>query len=132
MVRFWSVVLVVILALAAVACGGDDDEPEVDDTPTGPLTVETARTCDQVMDLYIGSFQGMLDTVAELTMEEVASGEWAEEFEEDDGTDAKWAELNCGGDDQFNQQFRDRLPELTADGPVAEIVLQAWITEFGE
>lgn len=70
--KFWLLSLLLILALALVACGGGGDEPAVDETDT-------------------------TDTTAEETEEEMAE----EEMEEEEVAEEESAEGDCASEDVF-------------------------------
>ena len=120
MVRVFSLMLVFIMSLSIVACGSEDEDEEP--------SVANADSCEELVDAFMPIMQGVLDAVSEMSMEEImASEEEPEilgEFEEDlDAVEEKSNELDCQ-DDELQALLEDRIDELTASGPVGELVLQ--------
>jgi hypothetical protein len=119
-VRLMSMALVLMLSFGAIACGSDDEDDE-------PPTAANAETCEELADAFVGTMQGVLDAVSELSMEDIMAEEEPEvlgDFEQDlEDAEAKSEELDCS-DDEMAELLNDRVDDLTADGPVAELVLQ--------
>ena len=115
-----SLALVLMLAFGAVACGSDDEDDE-------PLTAANAESCEELADAVIGTMQDVLDTVSELSMEELMAEEQPEvlgEFEQDmQAAEEKSNDLDCS-DDEMAELLNDRVDQLKAEGAVGELVLQ--------
>lgn len=109
--------LALVLALTAVACGGDDE----------PVAIADATNCEQVMDAFIPLMQEILDSMSDLTMADLMSDDTPEpllDFEERmEEIGAKAEDLDCS-DDEMASMLEDRVDELEAEGPVAEFVLE--------
>lgn len=116
-----SFALVLMLALSAVACGSNDEDE--DDAPT----IANAETCADLMDAFMPVMQGVLDAVSDMSMAEMMSEEEPEflaEFEDDlDEIEAKSNELDCQ-EDELQALLLERADQLTASGPVGELLLQ--------
>lgn len=114
--------LVLVLALAAAACGGDDD-----DSNGGSISVADATNCEQVVDAFMPLMQELLDSMSDLTMTDLMSDDPPESlanFEERmEEVGAKSEELNCE-DDEMARLLNSRVNDLTAEGPVAEFILE--------
>lgn len=127
MVRLMSLVLALMLALGAVACGSDEDEAEDE-----LLSVANAESCEELADAFMPIMQDVLDAVSEMSMEELTSGEEPEVLGEFEGrmeeVEAKSNDLSCE-DDEMAALLEERVDDLTASGPVAEMVLEAIRTE---
>jgi len=123
-VKFLSMVLALTLALTLAACGGDDGDD--------PVSVADATNCEQLVDAFIPLMQDMLDSVSDMTMADMMSDDTPEplvEFEADmEELTAKSDELECD-DDEMSELLEGRIDELEADGPVAELLLEALKTE---
>jgi hypothetical protein len=119
MTRLLSFALVLMLALSVVACGSDDEDEEP--------TIDNAETCADLMDAFMPVMQGVLDAVSDMSMAELMSEDEPEvlgEFEEDlDAIEAKSNELDCQ-DDELQALLLERVDQLTASGPVAELLLE--------
>lgn len=117
--------LVLILALAVSACGGDDDDG-------GPVSVADATSCEQVADAFVPLMQEVLDAVADLTMADLMSEDTPEPLVDFEGRmeelGAKSEELNCT-DEEMTALLADRIDELEAEGPVGEFLLEALRSE---
>lgn len=122
MVRILSLALVLMLAFGAVACGSDDDDADDE-----PLTVANADSCEELADASIGVMQNVLDAVSELSMADMMAEEEPDvfgDFEQDlENAEAKSNELNCS-DEEMASLLEERVSNLTASGPVGEMVLQ--------
>jgi hypothetical protein len=122
MVKLTSMLLVLLLALGAVACGGDDDEEE-----DQVATVENAETCADLMDAFMPIMQEVLDTVSDMSIAEMAADdepEFLDDFEERlDAIEVKSDELDCQ-EDELNVLLEERIDQLTATGPVGELLLE--------
>ncbi|CAN5584894.1 hypothetical protein BH23CHL2_BH23CHL2_10990 [soil metagenome] len=117
--------LLLVLMLVIAACGGDDDDND------GALTVETADTCEDVGDLYIDEIQVLLDELSGLDMAALASEDQPEaltNFEANaEEIESKSNDLGCS-EEEMAEILQDRVGELEAEGPVAEMLLDG-ITE---
>lgn len=122
MYRYLSIALVAVLALAAVACGGDDEDDNA------PVTVANAETCEQLMDAFIPVMQDLLDAVSDMSMADLMSDEEPEflaDFEDRmDEIGDKSDELDCQ-DDELQELLMERADQLTASGAVGELFLEA-------
>lgn len=117
--------LLLVFMLVIAACGGDDDDDDA------PLSVETADTCEDVGDLFIDEIQTLLDELSGLDMSALASEDQPEaltNFEANaEEIEAKSSELGCS-DEEMAEILQDRVDELEAEGPLAEMLLDG-ITE---
>ncbi|HUG13984.1 MAG TPA: hypothetical protein VMM78_03105 [Thermomicrobiales bacterium] len=115
--KILAMALALVLALTAVACGGDDE----------PVAIADATNCEQVMDAFIPLMQEILDSMSDLTMADLMSDDTPEpllDFEERmEEIGAKAEDLDCS-DDEMASMLEDRVDELEAEGPVAEFVLE--------
>ena len=120
--------LLLVFALALAACGGDDDD---DDDDVG--SIEDAETCEDVGDVFIDELQVLLDELSELDVSAISGDEQPEamtDFEQNlDGIDEKAQELGCE-DEEMAEIIEGRVDDLEADGPLAEIVLEAFRSEI--
>ena len=111
--------IVLALALAAAACGDSGGE---------------AGSCDELVDEAVDLFQDALDSLADLTLEDAATldQDLPEEFEtlETRGAEleAQSEELGCT-EAELQARFDERIDDLTADGPVAELILGGLLSE---
>jgi hypothetical protein len=123
MVKLTSMLLVLLLALGAVACGGSDDDADEDQV----ATVENAETCEELVDAFMPIMQGVLDAVSDMSIAELMADEEPDvldDFEEQlDAVEAKSDELDCQ-EDELNALLEERLDQLTATGPVGELILE--------
>lgn len=114
----------IAILIALPACGGDDDDDDGGDVNS----VEDVETCDQLADLAIDEVQVLLDGLSDLTLQDIQSGETPEpvsDFEaKGEEFQAKADEIGCS-DEEFQGLIEDRVDQLEADGPVAELVLEA-------
>jgi hypothetical protein len=121
-----GLVLVLVLSLVLVACGGDDEGTDV-----AAVSVADATTCEQLVDAFMPLMQEVLDAVSDMTMGELTSGdppEVLDDFEERmEEIGAKSDDLNCD-DDEVSEMLASRAGELEASGPVGELLLEI-ITE---
>lgn len=115
-----SLALVLMLAFGAIACGSDDEDDE-------PPTVSNADSCEELADAFIPIIQSVLDEASEMTMAEMTSGEEPEflgDLEDQvSEAEAKSNELECT-DDEMGALLEERFDELTASGPVGEMILE--------
>ena len=122
MVKLTSMLLVLLLALGAVACGSDDEEEE-----DQVATVENAETCADLMDAFMPIMQEVLDTVSDMSISDMMADEEPEflgDFEERlDAIEVKSEELDCQ-EDELNVLLEERIDQLTATGPVGELLLE--------
>ena len=127
MTSIFRIALVFALALGLVACGSEDDNGDDD------VTVDSADTCEQLVDATIPVMQEILDAVSEMSMEDIMSEEEPEEladFEtrmEEIGERAE--DMNCD-DDEMGTLLEARVGDLTAEGPVGELLLE--VIQSGE
>ncbi|MDJ0663540.1 MAG: hypothetical protein QNJ75_03195 [Acidimicrobiia bacterium] len=114
------VMLVAALGLIAGACGGDD----------------AGGSCEAVADDAIDVFQGVIDEVDEMSLEEAAAmadGEPAffvemeQRFEE---LEAQADSLGCS-DAEMEELFVARLDKLTADGMLGQMMLEEFRNQGG-
>ena len=119
--------LLLVFALALAACGGDDD----DDNDVA--SVDDAETCEDIGDVFISEMQTLLDELSELDISDVSGDDQPEamtDFEENlNGLDEKAQELDCS-DEEMAEILEGRVDDLEADGPLAEIVLDAFRSEI--
>lgn len=108
------VMLIAALGLVAGACGGDD--------------AGSAGSCEDVADDAIAAFQGVIDEVDKLSLDEVAAMgdndpdfivEMEEKFE---GLEAQADSLGCS-DAEMEELFVARLDNLTAEGMIGQLML---------
>ena len=120
--------LLLVFALALAACGGDDDD---DDDDVG--SIEDAETCEDIGDVFIDELQVLLDELSDLDVSAITDEDQPEamtNFEENlNGIDEKAQELGCE-DEEMAGIIEGRFDELEADGPLAEIVLDALRSEI--
>lgn len=118
--RLMSLALVLVLAFGAIACGSDDEDDD-------PPTAANADTCEELADAVIGTMQGVLDAVSDMSMDEMLAEEEPEflgDFEQDmQDAETKSNELDCS-DEEMGELLNDRVDSLTAEGPVGEMVLE--------
>lgn len=129
--RFMSIALVLMLAFAAVACGGGDDDNAAD---SGPVSMSDAETCEQLADAFMPLMQEVLDSLSELSMADLMAmeedPEVLDQFEDRlDEVSEKSSELNCDSD-EMAALLGARMDQLTATGPVAELVLELIREDF--
>jgi len=111
------VMLIAALGLVAAACGGDD-----------------AGSCEGVADDAIATFQDVLDEVDTMTMEEAAAmGDEEPEFIVEmerklEELEAQADSLGCS-DAEMEELFLARLDNLTAEGMVGQLMLEALRSE---
>lgn len=112
--------VLLLVGLIASACGGDDDNGN-----GGSVTnVEDAETCEQVMDVAMLEIQGLLDAASDMELTELATSQEFTDFQtEFEALDAKSVELNCS-DEEMEALYNERVDDLTAEGPVAEELLE--------
>lgn len=119
--KILSVALVLVLALTAAACGGDDDDNG------GSISVADATNCEQVVDAFMPILQDLLNSMSDLTMADLMSDTPPEplaDFEQRlDEVGNKSDELNCS-DAEMASLLNNRVDDLTAEGPVAEFLLE--------
>jgi hypothetical protein len=124
-----------VIGLFAAACGGDDDDGG--NGGNGDVAnIEDAETCEQVVDVAIAEVQNLLNAVSDMSMADLSGGETPEEIDqfqtEFDEIGAKSDEIGCT-DEEIQPMFSERLDELTAEGPVAEMLLEELKNQdFGE
>jgi hypothetical protein len=113
--------ILLLVGLVAAACGGGDD----DNGDGGSVTnVEDAETCAQVMDVAMLQIQELLDAASTMDLTELSSSQEFTDFQtEFEALDAKSQELNCS-DEEMEQLYNERIDDLTAEGPVAEELLE--------
>lgn len=112
------------IALFVAACGGDDDEDN-----GGVTSVEDADTCEQVMDVAMLEIQNLLDAASDMDLTELASSEEFTEFQTEFETlGAKSDELECS-DEEMEALYNEGVDDLTAEGPVAEELLEQLKTQ---
>jgi hypothetical protein len=110
--------IVLALALAAAACGDSG----------------SASSCDELVDEAVDLFQDALDSLADLTLEDAAElgDELPEEFEtletRGEELEAQSEELGCS-EAELQARFDARVGDLTAEGPVAELILGGLLSE---
>lgn len=121
MTRFLSFALVLMLALSVVACGSDDADE--DEEPS----VANAETCADLMDAFMPVMQGVLDAASDMSMADMMSEEepaFLTDFEDElNEIEAKSDELNCQ-EDELQALLLERADQLTASGPVGELLLE--------
>lgn len=123
-VRFLGPLVILVLMFGIVACGSDDPDP----TATAvPLTIETAASCADLMDLFMPIVQGVLDETKDMTTADMMSDEDPEflaDFEADvDRIREKSDELDCESE-ELTALFNERKGSLTAEGPVGTMLLE--------
>lgn len=113
--------VLLLVGLIAAACGGDDD----DNGDGGSVTnVEDAETCEQVMDVAMIEIQALLDAASDMELTELATSQEFTDFQtEFEALDVKSQELNCS-DEEMETLYNERVDDLTAEGPVAEDLLE--------
>jgi hypothetical protein len=114
----------IAILIALPACGGGDDDDDGGDV----TSVEDVETCEQLADLTIDEMQVLLDGLSDMTLEDMQSGETPEpvsDFEaKGEEFQSKADEIGCD-DAEYQSLIEDRVDQLEADGPVAELVLEA-------
>lgn len=123
--RILGPMMALVLMLGIVACGSDDDSDDAADA----VTIETATSCTQLMDLFMPIVQDMLDATSDMEMTEFMTMTEPPDFVTDfeasiEEIGAKSDEIGCE-DDEMQGLFDERLDDLTADGEVAEYLLQS-------
>ena len=118
---FALLLIALLITLPACGGGGDDDDGDVD-------SIADAETCEQLADYAIGEVQVMLDGLSDMTLAELQSGDTPEpvtDFEDQgDELQAKADELGCE-EQEFLGMLDERVDQLEAEGPVAELLLEA-------
>lgn len=109
-----------LVSLLVAACGGDDD-----DNGGGDVTsIEDAETCEQVMDVAMQEIQTLLDAASDMELTELASSQEFTDFQSEMETaGVKSEEIGCS-DDEMETLYNERVDDLTAEGPVAEDLLE--------
>lgn len=126
MVRLIGPLVVLVLMFGIVACGGDDTDLT---TTAAPVTIETASSCAELMDLFMPIVQRLLDSTADMSMAEIAAMSEPPEFVTDfeasvDEISEKSDELDCGSE-EMQALFDARVGDLTANGEAAEFLLES-------
>ena len=107
------------VGLFAAACGGDDDENGGDVT-----SIEDAETCEQVMDVAMQEIQSLLDAASDMEMTELAASQEFTDFQAGmEAAGTKSDEIGCS-DEEMETLYNERVDDLTAEGPVAEDLLE--------
>lgn len=126
MSKLFAVLMIAIL-IALPACGGDDDDDDGGDVGS----VEDVETCEQLADLTIDEMQVLLNEISDMTLEDMQNmqGDEAPEpvrnfTEKGEEFQAKADEIGCD-DAEYQTLIEDRVDQLEADGPVAELILEA-------
>lgn len=114
--------LFLVFVLVFAACGGDDDDDDVS-------SIEDADTCEEVGDVFVEDMQTLLDELSDTDISEFTGDEQPQaltDFEANiDEISAKSDEIGCS-DEEIQTILEDRIDDLEADGPVAEILLQGF------
>ncbi len=113
--------LLVVLALVGAACADDTDGVVAFDP-------DSAETCQELVDMYIGSQSRMLDALGTMTDEDL-EGDVPSEVEVAGTEIMEWLsgsagervdELCSGGVDEFETLVCSQASQLVAQGPAAE------------
>ncbi len=115
--------LLLVFLLVFAACGGDDgDDADAE-------SAADAETCEQLGDLFIKDTQTLLDELSTMDLAEFTSEDEPEALTNFQSSieeiSSKSDELECS-DEKLEQILTERVDELEAEGPVAELVLQSF------
>ena len=123
MSRFTSLALVLFLAFSALACGSDDEDGDE------ALTVGNASSCEHLADASIPIMQTLLDAASEMTMADLTAEEPPEAISNFETrmneVGERSVELNCS-EDEIIDLLDARVDQLTASGPVGELLLEVF------
>ncbi len=114
--------LLLVLALAVAACGGDDGGADYKNP-------ESIGTCDELLDAGIDMLQDFLDDVAELDLAALASDEPPAELAEletnGEALEARAAQLNCSTA-ELDAGIAQRVDDLKVDSDnvIGQFILQ--------
>ncbi len=118
--KFLMIFLVLSLALAGCAIGGDNEEDSA-------VSIENAQTCEEVADYFAEVAQDFINDAEDAGMSALAAGMESEVVQEYlpqlERTQQKADELGCT-EDEMRPLLSERVNELETDGPVGEFILQ--------
>ena len=113
--------LLLILMLVIAACGGDDDDD--DDAGSGSID-----SCEDVGAAFIDELQTLMDGLSDMDIADLSGDEEPEvmtNFEaRADELAQRTEDLDCSNEEMATYP-EENFDELEANGPVAELMLQA-------
>jgi hypothetical protein len=114
--------LFLVFVLVFAACGGDDDDDSAG-------SIEDAKTCDDVGEVFIADMQTLLDELSDMSLTDFNGDQQPEaltNFETSiNDISAKSDEIGCK-DEDIQAYMEDNVDKLDANGPVAELILQSF------